>query len=257
MNINIPTLTIKISIEPNYRYFNKNEFINIEGFANSGDICLVFINPPMVRPNFPFRGIKPVVCIIDNPTEEIINLCEHQKLGKMIREQSKSISREINTNLPFHKINNHNINNQDNIRKNKNNNIENLIKKKQSSQIINGGTSNNTSTFDATSNIDIGLIGNNLNNFLLLKTINKELYDNKRYKKDNIKNKNSNIKRPDIKGNDKQQKINNNLLYSDKNEYKSKSSNKEAQNNINLKNKNYNINYNNIYKSKIKNYFQT
>ena len=139
MNINIPTLTIKTSIDANYRYFNKNEYTNIEGFANDGDICIIIVNPPMIRQNISFRGIKPVVCMIENPTKEIINLCKQQNIEKIKKEQSKSFSDSSN-NLLFQKINSQNINNQEIKNKTKNN----YMKQKQSSQIIKGYNSNKT-----------------------------------------------------------------------------------------------------------------
>ena len=124
MNINIPVLTIKTNLEPNYRYFNKNEYINLEGFANDKDICLIIINPPMIKPNFPFRGIKPVVYIINNPSKEIINLCNEQKIKK---EQYKSNS-SINNKLILHKANSHTINNNGDHSQNSQKNEKNINK---------------------------------------------------------------------------------------------------------------------------------
>ena len=252
MNINIPTLTIKTSVEANYRYFNKNEYINIEGFANDGDICIIIVNPPSVRPNIAFRGIKPVVYMIDNPSKEIINLCKQQNIEKNRREQSKSFTGSTN-NLSFKTANSQNNNNPKKINRTKNNYIvnSNYIKKKQSTLIINGCTSNNTSTNDATTNIEINFIGNNLNNNKIMdnKYYN-DLNNNKNYPNNRLNNKlNNNMKMIDIQLNEQQKKLNNNLLYLNKNEYKSKSSNKEAENNK-LKGKNNNKIINNYLKGK-------
>jgi hypothetical protein len=182
MNINIPQLTIKTGIDVNYRYFNKNEYNNIEGFANEGDICLIIINPPMVRPNIPFRGIKPVVYMIDNPSKEIIDLCEQQKLIKIRREQSKSFCASTTNKLLLHKANSNNINNNNiQLKKNKEKNIignnpnnnENKINKKKSAQLISGCNTNNSSTTDGTTNRDKVSKGNNyINNILDMKIYN-------------------------------------------------------------------------------------
>ena len=243
MNINIPTLTIKTSIDANYRYFNKNEYTNIEGFANDGDICIIIVNPPMVRPNIPFRGIKPVVYMIDNPTKEIINLCKQQNIEKIKKEQSKPFSDSSN-NLLFQKINSQNINNQEKINKAKNN----YIKKKQSSQIIKGYNSNKTSTNDATSDLEINSLGKNLCNNKMTK---KKFFQNLNNNNNNTNKKlnNNNIKMIDIQLSDQQKTLNNNL-YLDKSEYKSKSSNKEVENKNNFKRKNNNNRINNQLKTK-------
>ena len=240
MNINIPTLTIKTSLEPSYRYFNKNEYINLEGFANDGDICLIIINPPMVRPNIPFREIKPVVFIIDNPSKEIINLCEEQKIK---REQSKSYN-TLNNKIVLHKANSNNISNKENIKMNGNKiNKENKINKKKSYQIISDTFNNASSNYENTNAKKDNNIFNNSNN---------DLFNNKKF----IKNKNrlntnkyNSLKIVDIQINEQQKKINNNLL---NNEYKSKSSNKDVKNNKIFKQKNKE-NYNKI---KIKEYFK-
>ena len=78
MNINEPQLFIKTSIKINYKYFNKKLYSNIEGFSNENDICLLILNPPMTKNYINYKGIKPTVYIIENPNEEIKELCEKQ-----------------------------------------------------------------------------------------------------------------------------------------------------------------------------------
>ena len=80
MNINEPKLIIKTSTEINYRYYNKNEYDNIEGFPKNNDVCIIILNPPMIGDNKPFKGIKPAVIIIDNPSKEIIDICKEHKI---------------------------------------------------------------------------------------------------------------------------------------------------------------------------------
>ena len=248
MNINIPTLTIKTSINTNYRYFNKNEYTNLEGFGNDGDICLIIINPPMVKENIPFRGIKPVVFIIDNPSKEIIKMCEQQKISKTRREQSKSFSGINNTKLPFQQKNKINNNSQQN---NKNN-----INQNKFSQKINGFTSNDNSTNDATSNRDVNSFANNFNNSLLENKFNNDFSNQKPKINNKIINNNNNTKLVS-NTNTKDIKQINKLSNINKNEYKSKSINKEIQNNINYKKKEDNNKFNEysniIYNDKKKN----
>ena len=262
MNINIPQLTIKTGIDVNYRYFNKNEYNNIEGFANEGDICLIIINPPMVRPNIPFRGIKPVVYMIDNPSKEIIDLCEQQKLLKKKREQSKSFCASTNNKLILHKTNSNNINNNNiQLKKNKEKNIidnnmnnnGNKINKKKSAQLISGCNTNNSSTTDGTTNRDKIVKGNNYNNNVLDMKIYNESSNKKKLVGNNNRiniNKYNSLKTVDIIANDQRNKKINNLLYPNSNEYKSKSNNKEIKNDKkNLNNQYFNKkeDYSNIF----------
>ena len=78
MNINEPKLIIKTSTEISYKYYNKNIYSNIEGFSNENDICLLILNPPITKNNINYKGIKPTVCIIENHSKEIKDLCEKQ-----------------------------------------------------------------------------------------------------------------------------------------------------------------------------------
>jgi hypothetical protein len=195
----------------------------------------------MVRPNIPFRGIKPVVYMIDNPSKEIIEICEQQKIIKIRREQSKSFCASTNNKLLLHKANSNNINNNNiQLKKNKEKNIidnnlnnhENKINKKKSAQLISGCNTNNSSTTDGTTNRDKVGKGNNINNNIL---------DMKIYKESNKKNlvgnnnnrininKYNSLKTVDILVNDQRNKTINNLLYPNSNEYKSKSNNKEIK----------------------------
>ena len=259
MNINIPQLTIKTNLDINYKYFNKNNYINIEGFANDGDICLIIINPPMIKPNMPFMGIKPVVCIIENPSKEIISLCEQQKIMKIRREQSKSFCSFSNNKLLLHKANSNNQNNNENKKMNgyNINTKDNKIIKKNSAQLINGCNTNNSSTTDGTTNRDRVGIGHNLSSNIFEMKLNNDISNIRKLSNNNnriIVNKYSSLKMVDIQINEQQNKRNN-FLYQNNNEYKSKSSDREIQNKINNQNKdneyhnNCNIknNLNNLY----------
>ena len=120
MNINEPRLIIKTSTEINYRYYNKNEYDIIEGFPKNNDICIIILNPPIIGDNQPFKGIKPAVIIVDNPTKEIIDICKEQNKNKLINNNGDNYNKnnckliinknnyEENDYLNLKKINNKN-----------------------------------------------------------------------------------------------------------------------------------------------------
>jgi len=117
MNINEPQLTIKTSTEIIYKYFNRKKYSNIEGFSKENDICLLILNPPVNKNNISYKGIKPTVFIIDNPTKEIKDLCQKQnnfcniKENNKIFDKSKSFSQTINFySFDENKINDSNLN---------------------------------------------------------------------------------------------------------------------------------------------------
>ena len=90
MQINEPQLTLKVSTDLNYKYFDKNEYINLEGFPNGNEsICLMIIDAPMIKINSYYKGIKPCVYIIENPSDEIKLLCEKQD-GKILLNDKKN-----------------------------------------------------------------------------------------------------------------------------------------------------------------------
>ena len=171
MNINEPKLTIKTSTEINYRYYKKNEYDIIEGFGKDNDICIIILNPPMLGYNKPFKGLKPAVSIIENPSKEIIDICERQNnalnnganiiqnknYNDIVRIEKVNIGEKYcknNYNLFNQKVkdsktflNNKNINNisseikynsDDNIKiSNKNNNDNNYKEKKNVDSLSN------------------------------------------------------------------------------------------------------------------------
>ena len=90
MNINDQKLIIKTSTKINYKYYNKKIYSNIEGFSNENDICLLILNPPITINNINYKGIKPIVCIIDNPSKEIKDLCAKQNNKDIINSFYKT-----------------------------------------------------------------------------------------------------------------------------------------------------------------------
>ena len=111
MNINEPQLTIKTSTEINYKYFNRKKYSNIEGFSKENDICLLILNPPVNKNNINYKGIKPTVFIIDNPTKEIKDLCQKQNKYDNIKENNKMFdkSKSFSQTLDFYNFNENEI----------------------------------------------------------------------------------------------------------------------------------------------------
>lgn len=111
MNINEPQLTIKTSTEINYKYFNRKKYSNIEGFSKENDICLLILNPPVNKNNINYKGIKPTVFIIDNPTKEIKDLCQKQNKNDNPNEDNKMLdkSKSFSQTFIFHNYNENKI----------------------------------------------------------------------------------------------------------------------------------------------------
>ena len=85
MHLHTPKLLINIenfeNRELQYYYFNKYNYINLEGFDKENSPCLVILPPPMLKNNYPFQGLKPFVYIIVDPDEKIMECCEKNKVN--------------------------------------------------------------------------------------------------------------------------------------------------------------------------------
>jgi len=83
MLLHDPVLTLNIpSYETRnitYYYFNKNDYINIEGFGTEKSACAVILFPPILRKNFYYQGIKPAVYILPKMDDLILQECEKNK----------------------------------------------------------------------------------------------------------------------------------------------------------------------------------
>ena len=97
MHLHDPPLSVKTSNVLEYRYFSKTAFINIEGFPKENSACLIILHPPQLKSEIAFKGMKPAVYIVENPSEEIISKCEES------RESNNSILKQnayANTTTP-------------------------------------------------------------------------------------------------------------------------------------------------------------
>ena len=114
MHINIPELVIKTSTDIKYKYYNKKEHNNLEGFAKEDDICLLILDAPMTKNNNYYKEIKPIIFLIEEPSKEIIDLCRKQnkdvidiKIRKNIKSQSNIFNKEISKDDYFYKYDKH------------------------------------------------------------------------------------------------------------------------------------------------------
>jgi len=71
-----------------YYFYNKNDFMNIEGFGDERTPCILILQPPLLKNKYPFNGLKPVVYILSDVTinKEIIKQCEINE--KKLKEEN-------------------------------------------------------------------------------------------------------------------------------------------------------------------------
>ena len=113
MHLHQPQLTIKQDIQMVYLYYNRKHMHNIEGFGSEKMVCLIVLFPPFLGKNYSYQGIKPYVCIIPNPSEEMIQECEKNKTMYNYNGKGRSSSEE-NENIMQMYCNSNDINIQDN-----------------------------------------------------------------------------------------------------------------------------------------------
>jgi hypothetical protein len=103
MLLHEPQLTL--SIQPyekrefSYNFYNKTEYLNIEGFGNEHSSCITILGPPMIRNFLPFQGIKPCVYIIPQPEEEVVKCCEKNKAARKALQVEKLDNHASNVNI--------------------------------------------------------------------------------------------------------------------------------------------------------------
>ena len=87
MYIHEPILYIDLIYNVDYFFYSKNDYFIIDGFEKENAVCVLILNPPVFKSNCFYRDLKPLVKIIDNPTNEMIEKC---KYNQFINEKSKS-----------------------------------------------------------------------------------------------------------------------------------------------------------------------
>ena len=102
-----------------YYFYNKNDFINIEGFGDERTPCILILQPPLLKNKYPFNGLKPAVYILSDVTinKEIIKLCEiNEKKLKEENNINDINNQDANNNK---KINNLNKSNETRVKEKK------------------------------------------------------------------------------------------------------------------------------------------
>ena len=62
-----------------YYYFNKNDFINVDGFITDNSPCIILLSAPLLKNKFNFHNLRSPVYIIHNPNKYILDECEKNK----------------------------------------------------------------------------------------------------------------------------------------------------------------------------------
>ena len=127
MLLHDPVLNFDIEKYPKrkliYYYYNKKDFINVEGFGNDKTPCVIILSPPSLKKKFAFNGLRPAVYTLssDNVNPEILQQC---KINEKKKEEENR-SKENNEEIKDKKIMKYNASNEKENKLTKNTNISN------------------------------------------------------------------------------------------------------------------------------------
>ena len=79
-----------------YFYYNKNDFINVEGFINDNSPCIMLLSAPLIKNKFNFYNLRSPVYIVHNPDKLILEECEKNK-NNDLNEVSEDKKNNINS----------------------------------------------------------------------------------------------------------------------------------------------------------------
>ena len=82
-------------------YFNKNDFINVDGFAKDNSPCILLLSAPLLKNKFNFHNLRAPVYIVNNPDKNILEECENNKKDKIVKDENINLN---NTNLNSDRI---------------------------------------------------------------------------------------------------------------------------------------------------------
>ena len=110
-----------------YYFYNKKNFINVEGFGDEKTPCVIILQPPLLKQKYPFNGIRPAVYILPDTiiNKEILNECENNE--KNLEKEDKT---QNNENKNINNTNNNAYNSNDKKTKIKNKIVKNHIDQK-------------------------------------------------------------------------------------------------------------------------------
>jgi hypothetical protein len=127
MLLHDPVLNFDIEKYPKrkliYYFYNKKDFINVEGFGNEKTPCVIILSPPSLKKKFAFNGLRPAVYTLssDNVNSEILQQC---KINDKKKEEENR-SKENNEEIKDKKIIKYNTSNDNENKLKKNTNISN------------------------------------------------------------------------------------------------------------------------------------
>ena len=75
-----------------YFYFNKNDFINVDGFINDNSPCILLLSAPLLKKKFNFHNLRAPVYIVNNPDKMIIEECEKHKKEKIDKDENINLN---------------------------------------------------------------------------------------------------------------------------------------------------------------------
>ena len=268
-----------------YFYFNKNDFINVDGFINDNSPCILLLSAPLLKKKFNFHNLRAPVYIVNNPDKMIIEECEKHKKEKIDKDENINLNNgNLNSDriikIELEEINDEYINNNKKNKTFEEKFINNNEVDKKKSKIQNYINENNdeyikccynvikTNNIKSNANKDFYLnkeIKINNNEFVLKKIYDKKIKANKSVEK-SIKRKNDiNSNSTDSKKLYMVSQPNNNKNTStwnigietkDKNNSKEKNNNKKS--NLNNEDNFYEIimgNLNKLKETKLKEYY--
>ena len=113
-----------------YYFYNKKDYINVEGFGYDKSPCILILQPPLLKNKYPFNGLKPAVYILSDSliNKEIINQCEINEKNKE-EENKKENNENYNNKIIYNSNNNNNNINNDKKIKTKNKTEKNNVNK--------------------------------------------------------------------------------------------------------------------------------
>ena len=84
-----------------YMFYNKKYADIIDGFANEEIPCIVILQPPLLRGQYAFKGMKPAVCALNelHVNDNVIEECEKNK--KMFNNNNNNTPCKSTNNTPI------------------------------------------------------------------------------------------------------------------------------------------------------------
>ena len=200
---------------PIFNYYNKNNYINVEGFGNDSSPCILLLPPPLLKNKFPFNGLRAAVYIINESDNNIYSECELNK-SKIKDKENNEYLDDKNEEIYSKKKDNDKSNSiKKNIKQNRTNNIINnnvILKNKKNEKNENefkietfnlklGFNSNNSKNNDIQGNKkDKLLLSNSFGNIINQNhkennNYNGKINFNRKYKNKKISKEKTNIKK--------------------------------------------------------------